>query len=345
MSKYLITLSPTGKFFFGGEMTFQVGADKDSDFNNEFSSYIIKSNRFPQQTSLLGMLRFLILSNAGEPVFKDNRIVDKGKAAERIGKESFKMTESHKRRNYGYINNISPCFLMNGDNRVNAPALGEEYDFCMTDEIAFINGRTVRIPKSDFNAKNGMEDAFECYFVEDRRMGINKDYEGKKRADNEEKALYKQINYRFNKDFPRLKFAFYADVDSKLDLALYDGQLVSLGADSSMFVVGISKAEEPEVKEESNNEVILLSPAYLESENLKDVDYAITQQIPFRCLSTNLDTENYNRLNGNVVRSEKLNLYATGSRFFFRSEDKKKAFMEKLSSYEEFVQIGYNTFK
>ena len=63
MSNYLITLTPTGRFFFGGDMTFKVGRKDKNEFNEQFSSYIIKSAMFPQQTSLLGMLRFLILSN------------------------------------------------------------------------------------------------------------------------------------------------------------------------------------------------------------------------------------------------------------------------------------------
>ena len=89
MSKYQITLTPVDKFFFGGDMTFQVGSDGDDKFNSQFKSYIIQSSMFPQQTSLLGMLRFLILRNAGETVFKDNRIVDKAKAKELIGDKSF----------------------------------------------------------------------------------------------------------------------------------------------------------------------------------------------------------------------------------------------------------------
>ena len=67
-NKYKIELTPVDKFFFGGDMTFQVGNAK-SDFNERFSSYIIKSSYYPQQTSLLGMLRFLILRNAGSEVF------------------------------------------------------------------------------------------------------------------------------------------------------------------------------------------------------------------------------------------------------------------------------------
>lgn len=77
--KYKITLTPVDKFFFGGDMTFQVGTNEKDSFNEQFSSYIIRSAMFPQQTSLLGMLRFLILRNSGEEIFKDGRITDTGK--------------------------------------------------------------------------------------------------------------------------------------------------------------------------------------------------------------------------------------------------------------------------
>ena len=51
MSKYIIKLTPTGRFFFGGDMTFSVGEQPDDknkkkDFqkhNEKFSSYIIPS--------------------------------------------------------------------------------------------------------------------------------------------------------------------------------------------------------------------------------------------------------------------------------------------------------------
>lgn len=70
MSKYLVKLMPLGKFFFGGDMTFKIGNKETA-----FSSYIIHSFTTPQQTSILGMMRFLILSNNDEAFnIKENRI-------------------------------------------------------------------------------------------------------------------------------------------------------------------------------------------------------------------------------------------------------------------------------
>ncbi|MEI6411943.1 MAG: hypothetical protein WCR52_21305, partial [Bacteroidota bacterium] len=54
-----IRLIPAGQFYFGGERNFSFGEKEDS------SNYLVKSNYFPQQTGLLGMLRFVLLREAG----------------------------------------------------------------------------------------------------------------------------------------------------------------------------------------------------------------------------------------------------------------------------------------
>ena len=79
MTDFHIALTPIDKFYFGGDMTFPVGNDKNDAFNTKFSSYIIESTYFPQQTSLLGMLRYLLLSNSR--YFSNGRIIDKEGAA------------------------------------------------------------------------------------------------------------------------------------------------------------------------------------------------------------------------------------------------------------------------
>ncbi|MFK1829260.1 type III-B CRISPR module-associated Cmr3 family protein [Bacteroides fragilis] len=49
---YLITLTPMDWFFFGGERTLDDGKSAD---------YISHSNKFPQQSALLGMIRYQLL--------------------------------------------------------------------------------------------------------------------------------------------------------------------------------------------------------------------------------------------------------------------------------------------
>jgi CRISPR-associated protein Cmr3 len=93
---YKIDLKPMDVFFFGGEQHFGEG---------EEANYFVRSNYFPQQSGVLGMLRHqLLIQNDCIPV--------KGKealAAKLIGDESYNILGSS--ITFGAIKNISPIFL------------------------------------------------------------------------------------------------------------------------------------------------------------------------------------------------------------------------------------------
>ncbi|MBK9227474.1 MAG: hypothetical protein IPL67_10580 [Ignavibacteria bacterium] len=96
--KKLIKLYPYERFFFGGENT----------FGENNTNYMVRSEFFPQQTSLLGLLRYQILLKAGDDIFKDNRIIDKDGAAKLIGEKSFDPTSTN---DFKKIKCISPVFV------------------------------------------------------------------------------------------------------------------------------------------------------------------------------------------------------------------------------------------
>lgn len=292
MSNYLIKLKPIGKFFFGGDMTFFVGRAKkpikgevlsakeeeEVKFNAQYSSYIIKSEKFPQQTSLLGMLRFLLLRNHKDPVVFDksvNKIIGKAEeVAKVIGKSSFPAAEEKEINNkYGYIKELSPCFLMNGDNIITRLPMDyglETIDLSNGNALSYndspITLKEVLTEEKDkddkykkYSAKDGLsvrygfvskdkngegKDTIIIYdekeiFIEDQRIGISRNIVTGK---TEENALYKQINYRLADGFC---FAFYAKINID-DIKPFNNQVVLLGADSSQFVIQIEplKGEE-----------------------------------------------------------------------------------------------------
>ncbi|MCC8142630.1 MAG: hypothetical protein LIO97_00980 [Tannerellaceae bacterium] len=109
MKKYLILLKPLDWFFFGGEQTH---GEEDT------TNYFAKSNILPQQTSLLGMLRYQLLKQhnllsvkpGSEDVKRMNIL---------IGQSSFNMENAiinKKGNGYGKIKKITPVMLgkMNG---------------------------------------------------------------------------------------------------------------------------------------------------------------------------------------------------------------------------------------
>ncbi len=346
MSQYKITLTPTGKFFFGGEMRFGIG---EEDKDDAYSSYIIKSKQLPQQTSLLGMLRFLLLRN-NDTAFKDNKISNKDAAKNLIGEQSFMFNKEHKKGNFGSIKSITPCEIENKNGEIIQKsslldlediAFGEGKDIKST-----INGETITVPSikikkedgeiEDWSGKDGINNLYKDIFEEDCRNGISKDYSGK----SQEKAYYMQISYRMKDE---QKFVFYADVD--VDITKYSGQLVNLGADSSVFIVTIANADFQKEDTTGSQFVVLTSPAFLEDKDLKLADYAITKTETFRFLQTNIETESYNRLHKRIQPSTRFELYSAGSIFCFNNEQNAFNFKASLEAKKEFRQIGYNYYR
>ena len=367
MSKYQITLTPVDKFFFGGDMTFKVESQNNT-FNEQFSSYIIQSSMYPQQTSLLGMLRFLILRN-NKDAFKDGQIIDKDKAKALIGGRSFTVNpDGHGENNFGLIKSLSHVRLLRkgGDVQASclefAPLFGEldftkastgtynMKDICipgLTDkEYKAKEGISAKLTdgKTSYDFKQGEDPKKEGVFVEDRRIGIDRNI---KTGKVEDSALFKQISYRFNNKTASYCFLFDVEVDDSLRFEDYSGQLVSIGGDNSQFVIGIKKNEGTDDNiGPINNAVRLLSPTFLTRAEAQTAKFAITRLMPFRFLKSEMDkVKSYHILSGNLTRSDRYELYAPGSVFYFENNEQKEAFTDLIKAKKEFRQIGYNEYK
>ena len=344
MSRYIITLKPVDKFFFGGDMTFSVGNSPRDKYNREYSSYIIESALFPQQTSLLGMMRFLLLRNDTD-CFDGVRITDTAKATELIGEGGFGQG-----RRYGRIKSLGHCFIRDSKENKDYHFAPYDSDYAVhaTEDTCLVNGRKVSLHKMEgFSSKAWYKKYLECgsekkevssFFVEDRRIGINRDI---KTGKTEDAALFKQVGYRFSDS--RYVFAFYAETD--VDILQYDGQVVSVGADNSQFVIGIKNSQEDGNDGCRALKVDLLSPARLLSKDMDKVAFCMTEVMPFRYLRSTVHTKSYNVLNRELSRSERIEMYAPGSVFYFSSEADAEAFRNALNSYEDFRRIGFNEYK
>ena len=93
-------MTPVDSFFFGGE----------KHDNNEKANYFVEFNCYPQQTTILGFLRYLLLIE--NDLIGTDEIKTKGEPI--IGKESFDYTNTN--QSFGRIKSISPLyFLLKGD--------------------------------------------------------------------------------------------------------------------------------------------------------------------------------------------------------------------------------------
>ena len=365
MSKYQITLTPVDKFFFGGDMTFQVGNDENDEFNTQYKSYIIQSSMFPQQTSLLGMLRFLILRNAGEDVFKDGKIVNKLKAKDLIGDRSFMVNSDNDFKTIKKLRHVRIRRIVNGSvSYLEFKPLFKELVFENASEGSY-NQSIISIPsltKEEYSVKRGLDvmlsdgkievkleddENKKCVFVKDRRVGINRDI---KTGIVDDGALFKQISYRFNND-ANYCFVFEAEIDDEVPFESYSGQLVTVGGDNSQFIIGITKESRAiDGIKPYKNAIWLLSPTFLTRAEAKTAKFAITRLMPFRFLTDREDNrENDNRsfhiLNSKLKRSKRFELYAPGSVFYFGDEEQKQEFINIIESKSDFRKIGCNEYK
>lgn len=369
MNKYLITLRPVDKFYFGGEITFR--RENEDKFNETYGSYIVRSNLFPQQTSLLGMLRFLYLSNS-KTLFQNGSII-KGKQSEvvdLIGPESFKFSgEKGDKREYGKIKKIHPCFIQcqmeenSGWETILQAPLDHKLEISFTDRMPEISG---------YKPKDGLH---LCYlsngnvvfnesdlFVEDARIGINRDYEGITQED----SYYKQIFYRFSDQYKQkgkgdvnhsLRFAFYAELEDA-GFLLEKEHIVSLGGDNSRFALKIEEVNDiqyplpslykPDNYKNCHGKIILLSDAYVEKEKVKSSLFHISDIVSFRFLESSVNkSDNYYKFSGEALtrNKDKYNLYKKGSVFFFEKAKDIDEFERTLNEYKQLCQIGYNRFE
>lgn len=373
MSNYLITLTPVDKFFFGGDMTFNVHGD--TAHNEKFGTYIIASAMFPQQTSLLGMLRFLLLSS--DKSLFDGQSIIPGKSAQvtgLIGPSSFAVKNGGMDDScFGKIQKLHRCFVRCKDSKGsvhNLDFLGFDDDVCGESEFKYkgckgkVNGVEVTLPAIDsYDSKKGyrkflsddsIKKELSDVFVQDRRIGIQRNIDTGKTDDS---SLFKQISYRFNNaDGCTYCFAFY--LEAGCEMTPYDKRIVSVGADNSQFVLGVENVETvPQSKNTgAPHKLVLQSPAYLSREEIGLASFAFTEVIPFRFLKTDVaDTENYSVLPRykddkgaskmkSPTRSERYELYAPGSVFYFEDATNYNAFVAALEAYEGFRQIGYNEY-
>mgnify|MGYP000970288492 FL=1 len=320
MSRYLVTLKPVEAFFFGGERTFEFYDENDK---KELQNNIIKSSMFPQQTSILGMLRKEIL-NIKKLIKEDwdYKDSDKERIKKYIGSESFNIDE--KEQDFGIIKKISPVFLAQIHNgkynfmmRIPKDHNKSLEKICEYTPLEFSKGNKCRcnfenevyIP-NNYNGKIGISNDFvnvengeiiksEDIFKVDDYIGIR--LNDKKIT--KKNSLFRLVKYRLNCDCKNdIRFVFTVDIDESLfdKNEKIDGykNMVSLGGEGSYFYINFKRVDYDItekikfLKYNCNNEfykkIVLLSDTYINKEIYEEYcDYSIAESIDFRNIGRN----------------------------------------------------------
>lgn len=318
---YFITLTPHQLFFFGGEQV-------------EKADYYLKGNFIPQQTTLLGLIRYQVLLQNN--LLNENIIINDIDAANWIGSKSF---EYNKDNDFCKIKSISPCYLVKSDNGVQKKYLPYHQNF-----ISGIKklGNNYFLPNYDpkqyypttwkeVNCDNTFVET-DCY-VEVERIGIDKNYSGK----TQNFSFFKQIWLKMNKGY---SFGFYLTISKDVSLNNAD---ITFGKESSPFFMNVQDIPIETLKSyDTPNALILISDAFVSDKFLSYSDFAICDTVSFRnIVNTTSGKHNFFGTHKSQVR---LQLLKRGSVFIFQ-KDNLNHMKEDLDFNGNFQNIGYNHYQ
>ena len=321
MKTYLITLTPQEPYFFGNEKTFLF--EKEENQGQRGNSYYIRSERTPLQSTLMGMMRYILMP------YKDHKHPEQN--APVIGAESFKIDAEN--QSFGVIKKLSPLFVVNG---------GEKYVATPFDCIAdserytpFSDYNTVetnsgkKLVTDEFVAKKGIADSYmklsdgktvPSYeiFGKETRVGNIKVTSGKN-----EKGFFKK-EYVFLKN--NFCFAFYADLDDSAVIPAGGKTTAFLGQGKSLFSVSFEEQEnnlESEVKKLLPADIhYCLSDVFADSDVLERCEFAVVETRDYRAYITNPD--------GRITKDPVLyKLIKAGSVFIISDKEKFDALTQK----------------
>ena len=319
MSKYLVRFKPLDLFFFGGENKYRPRKDRNKiKFE---ADYLLRSEKFPQQTTILGALRYLILQENGQIPIQDEQ-----KAKKLVGEHGFRINKNQKHvpNNYGLIEKLSPVYLQwEGNYYMPTPYLfvkddnekpqvlevkyKENSKKSPNDDLLVYknslneNGLLVYEnydPKKGFVEKLSMIDKmddtidYDCVYAEVEKVGIKKNNEDGTPADDED-AFYKMIAYKFkNKE---TAFVVEVDLNNSSDGETWKPDttkkyFIPMGAEKSPFQVTFHEISEeilkPRLPEEFNPPlpfILLTSDTYVEE---NPADFSVGSTKTFRFLET-----------------------------------------------------------
>ena len=288
MKTYLVTLTPQEPYFFGNEKTFLF--DKEKNQGQRGNSYYIRSERTPLQSTLMGMMRFILMP------YKDHKHPEQN--APVIGSESFRIDAEN--QSFGVIKNIHPLFLIKDGERLVVTPFDCKPD--VTTYTPFSGYHSVPTPDGeklctpDYDPKEGLADSY-MRLSDGGLVPAGEIFGTETRVGNLKTTSGKNENGFFKKEYVFLKdaycFAFYADLDDSAVLPENGRTQVYLGQGKSLFAVTFEEQENTlctDVKKRLPADLsYCLSDVFTDSLILQSCRFAVIQTRDYRAYITGPD--------------------------------------------------------
>lgn len=338
MPNYKIKITPLEYFFFGGEK-----------HNEELkTNYFVESQNYPQQTTILGMLRYLLLQEKNLLGGRSLPKAKQEKAKELIGEESFKYSKGN---DFGKIKSISPLYFTKKDKNYFFAPMDIKFD--LIDEFQL----KCSSDKKLYNSKDHYNLITQYLISEDfkdivKLSEIIKDIEvvGNEKG---EKGKTKENTY-YKQNMKRIEKGWSFVVDAQIDLKLDDKDyVIPFGGEKCLFQISISDSDAfsatyPEKHYRNNKFCILcLSDCFLEGKAVKELDFAVNDYVSFRNFRSKINTSNFYALkkekdiNESVIRSSRYQLLKRGSVLYFNCKNERDTMATKIEK-DSSTTIGFN---
>lgn len=365
---YEIRLKPIGSFYFGGEESFSSSILESVINKNDESvkkyykkrqGYFAKSEMFPQQTQLLGMIRKEILRlNNKLLYYKRYTSVPKDwkdKATKIVGSKWY----SNKEEKMGTIALLSPLYLHHATYGLCVPAPMDYELMLETTGVAYINGipkKAVAFKKCNgkyFDAKDYLYSKYHSLTGE--YVDMNDIFKPQIRThtqklhykEGNEEQLFKVQRYTLDEDY---HFVFYLTLNNDSYLLDDTKTAVTLGGEESHFIMSVNKTDAiPDIDayyhklRSKETRVVLLSDAYISSCDAKntvfnDCKVVLSQKRVLRTLQSMRKDKQFH-----FKKSTKTILLAKGTVFYPKNEDALGSICAVLNK-SNYQAIGYNQY-
>lgn len=342
MANYQFILTPVDQFFFGGEK---------HDAKGETINYFVESNPYPQQTTILGLVRYYLLLKHN--LIGTDKIKSEGE--DLIGLTSFDF--EGKEQLFGKIESVSSLYFVN--NRLYYFPAPFDVEYTLSNEHGYYfmhkSGKKFTA-KDNFPSLKVIDSAgqmgpyivgsstTECIVYPTQHTGNEKGEKGESKED----AFYKQVYMKMKQGW---SFGFDTNINEELtDEDLY----INFGGEKSLFSLKIKKTGKPVTPGSSitiaRNELFgfyCLCDCFAESKILEKTCFAVTQAVSFRNFQSSVKTKNYAVYNkkdpDGMVRGNRFNLLGRGSVLYFKTEEERDASVEFLNK-PNCINIGFNYF-
>ena len=348
MSKLTVTLQPIEGYFFDNE-------------NRRSSGYFPDYTPYPQQTSIVEMMRWYILSAWNEAFPEQNLLYENGNirnkklAKELIGETGFRMSVTWR---YGKIYSLSELMLFDGKSVLlpSEPRNDSDNPFLLRTipgQTFFNNKRLDYIPVfDDYDSKQPEKEGWvsssgQFFSIDDLFLKEVKKQEALQGTFN------KQVFFHMaNRD---LRFVFQVDVDDDIKNMLIGQQIINLGG-SFKFIVKVSSPEYilftipspmEKAKYYSSNpkfiKLVLTSDACFRGNPYMESIIGVSRLKHFR-LPLDKGTS-YEKSDKKVIHGNLLTMIERGAVFYFSDGNQLSRWSTSCGvNSSDFRNIGYNQY-